>query len=189
MLSRMSDSTSPGPLDDTLILSDRLPLRWQSLDASPPAAELEHWDRRNADVLHALLALDEGSRLSEEGGEPIAQEILRLERKLDFVLDLLARALGERLEVPAPVDLRLSERGLQWAADPPIAPGTWLELELHLSDRYPIPLRLCARVATASAEGCVVAFTGVSEAGRDILAKLIFRAHRRGISRRHEKQR
>jgi hypothetical protein len=189
MLSRMSDPTSPGPLDDTLVLSDRLPLRWQTLGDAPPATELAHWDRRNVEVLHALLALDEGSRLGEEGGEPLAQEMLRLERKLDFVLDLLARALGEGLEVPAPVDLRLSERGLQWVAEPTIEPGTWLELELHLSDRYPIPLRLCARVVTASAEGCAATFTGVSEGGRDILAKLIFRAHRRGISRRSEEHR
>lgn len=186
----MSDDLDSAPLADTLVLDERVPLSCETLPELPPADQLADWDRRNADILQVLLALDEGSRLPEEGGEPVAQEIVRLERKLDLVLDLLARMMSERQSTPMPMAVHLSERGLEWSAVEPAPIGAVLCLELHLESRYPVPLRVCARVVDSSTDAarggprCTVGFLGVSESTRELLAKLIFRAHRRSIGRR-----
>ena len=135
----MSEQPDSAPLADTLVLDECLPLGVEPLSSLPPTDRLSRWDRQNAEILKVLLALDEGSRLSEEGGEPVAQEIIRLERKLDLVLDLLARLMTERQPVPKPVAMRLSERGLEWVTDEPLTDTSTLCLELHLESRYPVP--------------------------------------------------
>lgn len=192
----MQDDLKRDPFADALVLEDRISLSVARLERIPDDGDLAHWDRRNADVLQALLALDEGSRLGDDAGDAVAQELLRLERKLDLVLDLLGDVLGTQLAGGTPVPVRLSERGLQWpmAEGLPMA-GSLLRLDLRLQPRYPVPLRVCAQVVETPSEAgraearCTVGFLGMSESTRETLAKLIFRAHRRSIGRRREEPR
>ena len=174
-------------LGDGLIFEDNLPLAW-----SPgPLAEGVVLARLNADnqqLLGAEASLDEvrvHDALKDES-PALVHELQRLEFKLNILLRLTAELAVRNNALPPPQRVRLSARGLEWFGATLLAAGDTGVVSVYINSALPQPLKVpCTVAAGRSADGERVAqllFNGLSEATRDLLAKLIFRHHRRMVA-------
>ncbi len=180
------DNPETHPLSGGLVYEDRLALLWGTVEAKPDESERIALEESNLDVLHTLLMLgDHRSELAEEPAN-MAQELVRMDFKLNLVLDLVGEVLSYYHDQPPRVPVRLGMQGIEWEAAEVPLPDTLVSIELYLSMRYPRALRLQGRVrsVTPSAQGkrAVVIFEGTGEAVQDMLEKIIFRHHRRSIA-------
>lgn len=181
----MNATDNPDPLRAGLVWEDRLPWRWILLQASPDDALLARADAANEALLRTLAVLEEAGRPVEEPAADVpAQELLRLEHKLDILLELVTDILRRELDLPAPRPVRLTAAGAEWEAPPQGPPGGWGRLELFPSPRLPRALSLYATVLSDAPAGRLrVRFQGLGAATREALERHIFRQHRRAVAR------
>ena len=180
------NNPKPQTLLDGLAYEDRLALQWNTIEVKPDAGERVELEESNLDVLHTLFAL--GDHHAELADEPanVAQELARLDFKLNLVLDLVGEVLSYYHERPPRVPVRLGAQGIQWEAPQAPPPQGLVSIELYLNVSYPRALRLVGRVqsVTPLAQGfrTVVMFEDVGEAVHEMLEKIIFRHHRRSVA-------
>lgn len=180
------DNPEAHPLAEGLVYEDHLALQWDAIEVKPDESECIALEESNLDVLRTLLML--GDYRSEHGEEPgnTAQELARMDFKLNLVLDLVGEVLSYYHDQPPRVLVRLGMRGVEWEAAEAPAPGTLVSIDLYLSSRYPRALRVLGRVrsVTPLQQGArtVVMFEDIGEAVQDVLEKIIFRHHRRRIA-------
>ncbi len=170
-----------------LVFEDLVPLSWRPVSARPDPAELLSIHQSNERILRCLTAVDESR--SESGDEehgPIAQDLARLDFKVNLLLDMMGRLLSRHVPMPDPVLVRMSAAGLQWQAKTPPEVGSVLEVELYLSRRFPSPIVLRGQVDSVrqAEHGRLIelSYGDISEPVRNWLEKLIFRQHRRQIA-------
>lgn len=171
-----------------LVYEDRLPLVWRPLGPDPGPFELAHLHEAALTRLNALLAVgDTAPSDSLDEALPRAQDLVRLEARLN----LLLAAVGELLAIqrpPPPVrGVRLAGHWIEWDAPVPPAPGEVVAVGLYLNPCVPDPITLPARVeaVTAGAGEHARVRAALLEAPatvRNALEKLIFRYHRRRIA-------
>jgi hypothetical protein len=175
---------------DTVVLyselayEDVIPVNWRVLN-SPPAPEVHaHSADRNLRLLQACAALEEAGPTERSDDNAAHADMLRLDLKLNLLLDLVGRLLLVNQPRPKGVPLRFNARGASWQlleAGP--KPGDEGELEIYLNDFLVEPLRLYGRVANLTAEGRIgVKFHDSGEAISDLIEKLAFRRHRRQVA-------
>jgi hypothetical protein len=181
------------PPNDTLgsglSYEDSLPLTWRRLLPAETAGNLAHVAQVNGEFLRMVTALEEHAPPKTDNHPELAQEILRLESKVNLVLDLLGRLMAHSLKLPPPVRLSLGARSLRWltiGADVP-ATGDAVLVEVYLRPEYPRPLTLTGRVRSvdatpAGAKRVNVELEGLTEEVRDWLERMIFRHHRRSVA-------
>lgn len=180
------DNPHPHPLLEGLVYEDRLALQWSTIEVKPDAIEKAALEDSNLEVLRTVFAL--GDYYAEPVDEPasVAQELARLDFKLNLVLDLVGEVLSYYHELPPRIPVRLAAQGIQWEAAQAPPPQALVSIELYLNARYPRALRLLGRVqsVTPLAQGLrsVVMFEDTGEAVQDLLEKIIFRHHRRSIA-------
>jgi len=180
-------------LGDGLVFEESVPLRFER-GATPASAELARLNGTNHQLLAALATLEEshGAEVLKDESPALAQELQRLEYKVDVLLRLTAQLAMRAAPLPPAARVRLTGAGLEWyePADAFTAGESGL-ISLYLSPTLPEPLRLAAVVAgVGQREGARVAqlaFSEVSDAVVEALEKLIFRHHRRQVagSRQH----
>jgi hypothetical protein len=172
-------------LYDELAYNDILPLHWQALTA-PLAVEVAHQHaERNLRVLQACTALEEqGQTEKSDDSSAHAADILRLELKVNLLLDLVGRILVTNQPHPAPVPILFNARGACWqAVGSRPAAGDLGVLELYLKECLVEPLRLFGRVQQVSAAGEVkLKYDNPGEAVANLIEKLAFRRHRRQVA-------
>jgi hypothetical protein len=183
----MNEPTSES-LGSGLSYEDVLPLRWQRLGQG---AAPSHLAEANAEFLRLVALLEEHQPPRAEKHPEFAQELLRIESKVNLLLDMMGRLLARQSALPEPVGLSLNTRVLHWVSREAPAPGERLLVELYLKPPYPRPLALVAKVqSTAPAHAgqrTTVLFEGMDEQVREWLEKMIFRHHRRRIAQtRHQ---
>lgn len=179
----MTADTPRDPFDDGLVWKDHLPLAWTALAGLPGEAERARVDVANEALLKSLSAFDDAPRIAEDSVDAVQQELLRLDLKLNLLLQIVGEALVAQRPLPEAVDLRLTALGAEWAGAG--AADVWLELELFLAPSLPRPLVLFARVLPAPAPGLTrVVFEGMGEAVQAAFEKYLFRLHRRAVARR-----
>lgn len=172
----------PDSLGTRLSLEDRLPLRWRPFDSTP--AELLRQQHANDETLRVILSLDEHHVEAGEDHAELAQDLARLETKINLILDLVGQVLSRQLDLPPALIVNLSSSALEWevTATPPPARQRVL-LELYVCPRYPRPIFLPATVQESPAPGrSRASFDDLGEPVQDSLEKLIFRHHRRLIA-------
>jgi hypothetical protein len=175
-------------LHDELALEDILPFSWGSLSTPLPAATLGRYAEINARMLQVCLALDEQApRDAPDDQTPQAAELARLDLKVNLLLDMLGRLLAQHQPRPAPARIRFNARGASWrpvgGADLVMfRPNTSGLLEIHLHESMLDPLRLVGRVSRVTQESVEVDLERSSDALTNLLAKFIFRQHRRRIA-------
>jgi hypothetical protein len=170
---------TPDSLGTGLALDERLPLRWLP---APAPAELPAVQQANEETLRIILSLDEHHAVEAgEDNAEIAQELVRLESKINLILELVSQVLVRQLDLPAAVPVHLSAHAIEWPADAPPGAADGL-VELYVCPRYPRPLRLPARLEPAAGDTRRARFGELGEAVQDLLEKLIFRHHRRRIA-------
>ncbi|WP_019570020.1 PilZ domain-containing protein [Thioalkalivibrio sp. ALE11] len=146
-------------------------------------------------LTHGELAerLVDGIELFEAGGgrnhaahgvaDETAQELQRLERKLDLLVHLLAESLEP--ERPSVRPVVISRGGIV------LPEGTLPEdadrLALYLSDFLPQPLVLGVEPPTRRNEAQLIRWTTHDDRMHDALGRWIFRLHRRDVAEKRQK--
>jgi hypothetical protein len=182
----MYDGADTVVLYEELAFQDVLPVSWKPMVNAIDRELTASFDERNLRLLQAWEAMDEHVPIDKQSVEdaPYAAEILRLDMKLNLLLDLVGQLVVASHPRPHSVPVRFNALGAMWRGT-----GTLPEageqgiLDIYLRDSLSEPLRMAGRVTSVTPEGGIkVKFLPMGEAVSDILEKLAFRRHRRQIA-------
>lgn len=172
-------------LFEELAYEDMLPLVWRV--AGAPVSDLvkRSFVERNLKMLQACSALEEhGQPEKLDERAPYHADIVRLDMKVNLLLDLVSQILLASHPRPDAMPVRFNALGAVWQHQGSLpGDGTHGVLELYLRECIAEPLRLSGKVMTVSNEGRIkVKFDDPSEAVADLIEKLAFRRHRRQVA-------
>jgi len=186
---------SQDPLAEGIVYEDDLPVGWRTIDEFPIDAQLEHINHSNESFLKSFASLEENPTLRHELDDDrtdYAQELVRLDLKINLLLDLVGHVLSRQLELPMPVRVRMNSRGLEWFGSGLPSVGNRVLLALYLHPRYPRPLELPGFIIAGGGldqgASAKIRFYGLSDSMRESLEKLIFRYHRRKVASARSKR-
>ena len=181
----MFDGADTVVLYEELAFQGVLPVLWRAspgpLDADTAASLAE----RNLQVLQAWDAMEEHGPVEKpDENSPYAADLMRLERKMNLLLDLVGQILAANRPRPAAAPVRFNALGAVWRCTPPLPEaGAQGVLEVHLHECLAQPLRLPGRVTNVTPDGNVKArFIPLGEPVADLIEKMAFRRHRRQIA-------
>jgi hypothetical protein len=170
---------------DKLAYEDLLPVRWcpQSETVSEVAAA-QQLVERNLRVLHGCDALEEHGQIEKSDDEsPHSADLMRLDFKLNLLLDLAGQLLAQSQPRVRPVKIRFNAMGATFESEEPLAAGSHGILEITLREIIVQPLQLPAEVVSSTPTGETrVRFLWLGETVADHIEKLVFRRHRRKIA-------
>jgi hypothetical protein len=173
-------------LHDELAYEDMLPVAWKPLLEPLDAIAVASLTDRNVKTLQVCSAIEEQGPVDKQDEKsPHAADLLRMEVKMNLVIDLLGQILAASNPRPRPTSVRFNALGAQWRAvqQPPPQLNTQGILEIYLRDCLAQPLALIARVVSVSPDGQVkVKVVPPGEATADLIEKLAFRRHRRQVA-------
>ena len=173
-------SESFGSLGAGLVLEDRFAIHWreQPIPVHDPVQQ-----QTNDETLRVILSLDEHHGPVGEDNAELSQELVRIESRLNLVLDLVSQVLIRQLALPPARAVRLGSREIEWEEHLPLPPGSEGSIEIYLCTRYPRPLLLPARFVESPSPGVARAVFGpLGESVQELLEQMIFRHHRRRIA-------
>jgi hypothetical protein len=182
----LSDEESH-PLQDTLIYEDELPLRWQVRSDQRHSESMTRIAEKNERLLRSInLLAEQGHERSEEEGEHEAA-LVRLETKVDLLLDLFSRIGLEAGGQPPSAIIRLSAQGMEWLSEGEVpAEGQMIWVWLYLEPRLPEAVQFPAQILGVETEGpqhkVLARFESLGEGAQNLLEKMIFRHHRRQVA-------
>lgn len=164
-----------------------LPVEWQLLSSEQDDV-LDRYLQSNESLLNAINDLEDHHVVeSADEHSLVMQEVARLDRKLDLMLDMLGRILSQHQRIPqaAPVTLALEQ--VQWETTEPPEQKTHVEVRIYISQEYPMPLVLSGYVTkvtngSAGRSLVTVELDTLPDPIENNLNKLIFRHHRRSIA-------
>jgi atypical PilZ domain-containing cyclic di-GMP receptor len=181
----MFDGADTIVLYDELALQEVLPLLWRALPQPVDRDTAAGYMERNARLLQAREAMDQlGPVEKQDENSPHSADLMRLELKVNLLLDLVGQILASNRPRPAPVPVRFNAQGVVWRTTGALPEaGAQGVVEIFLHDCIAEPLRLPGRVTNVTPDGHVkVRFTPVGDTVADLLEKLAFRRHRRQIA-------
>ncbi len=162
-----------------------LPLSWR--EATPvDGLQQRAVQIANEEILRILSVLEERPQELADDHSAVAQELRRLDSKLDLVLDLIGRVLIHHEPPPPSLAVRLHARDLEWSDTRAPSPGSRIHVALYLCLNVPRPLTLSGRVRSVqpSADGfrTVMDIDDPGNAVAELLEKIIFVHHRRTVA-------
>lgn len=171
-------------LQNELAYQDLLPVAWRRLAKPLDLATVASLTDRNVRMLQTCAAIEEQGALEKKDEKsPHSADLMRLEVKLNLVLDLMGQLLAASQPRPAATLIRFNALGAVWNSAVALRPGEQGLLDIFLRDSLPQPLTLIANVTAFSPEGQARAtFTPPGEATADLIEKLAFRRHRRHVA-------
>jgi len=182
-----SDKVAVSLIEGRLVYQDSIPLAWKALQTRPNPAEIILLQNSNEEILKALYALDESHMENDDPHDLYAQQFMRMDAKINFLMDMVGQLLLKSLILPEQHAVSLLSTGVHW--DDKLAPKVdeYIHIELYLKINYPKPLILPAVVNSVdyvSAEEFKITanFDGLTTLVEESLEKLIFRHHRRLIA-------
>jgi Atypical PilZ domain, cyclic di-GMP receptor len=173
---------------DKLAYEDLLPVRWRPQAQAVTELQAQQFAERNLRVLQACDALEEQGRHDKSDEQsPHSADILRLDLKLNLLLDVMGQMLAATQQRGEPLQIRFNAMGAHFAwpqaATQPQPVGTLGVLEITLREIVVQPLRLPSEVVSGGAVGQLrVRFLSLGETVADHMEKLVFRRHRRKIA-------
>jgi hypothetical protein len=169
---------------DKLAYEDLLPVRWRAQAEPLNDVMTRHLAERNLRVLQACDALEEHGKTEKPDDEsPHSADIMRLDFKLNLVLDLVGQLLAASQPRVRPVPIRFNAMGAMWETSDAPAEGSRGILEITLKDLIVQPMNLPAEVVSSGQAGAArVRFLSIGETVADHIEKLVFRRHRRKIA-------
>ncbi len=181
----MYDGSDTVILFEELAYHDVLPVVWRPLpdDIDPDVAA--SYTSANVRVLQATTALQEQGQMEKaDENSPHAADFLRIELKINLLLDVVGRILAANQPRPPATAIRFNALGATWQGAAPLPrPGAQGAVEIYLRECVVEPLRLIGRVGSVSPSGEIkVRFLPPGEAVADLLEKLAFRRHRRQVA-------
>ena len=182
----MFDGRDTTVIDDKLAYEDLLPIRWRPEPAAPSDVQAAHYAERNVRVLQACDALEEHGQLDKKKADddsPHSADLMRLDFKLNVLLDLVGQLLAQTQPRPAPTQIRFNAMGASWKTGESLKSGSHGVLEITLRDVIVQPLHLPAEIVAGADAGFTRArFLALGESVADHIEKLVFRRHRRKIA-------
>lgn len=149
----------------------------------PDPGELALINDRNASVLVAVSALMERRSDTAEDDNALGQEIVRLDAKLNVLMEIVNRLLLPQAHLPPRIAVRFNAMGavLPWDGLPPS--GQSVMLRLHFDACRALPLELPGVRMPGPSDGRgFIGFEGLTEPVRDGIERLVFRQHRRQVA-------
>ncbi len=180
----ISDTT---PFADSLVITASLPLSWSGREQECPDNEYTRIAEHNEHVLRCVNLLGEQVREKVDEETETDSAMMRLEAKVNLILELVSRLEQRISRTPEVTDIRLASGGVEWGCNGiPPAIGSHIWIELHIDNRVPEAMKIPARVLTvvekAGAFTILAVFESLGEVVQELLDKLIFRHHRRMIA-------
>jgi hypothetical protein len=172
-------------LYEELAFSDVVPLAWHPLKKPLELEEQGQLADRNLRMLLAYTALEEHGQVEKaDDNSPHAADILRLDMKMNLLLDLVGRLLLVSQPRPKASHIKFNAMGALVRLDvPALELGDEGILDIYLKDFLVEPLRLIGRIAHTAPDGRYkIKFTHPGEAIANLIEKLTFRRHRRQIA-------
>jgi hypothetical protein len=147
------------------------------------ARELVLQNERNVSLLTTVTALSERRADTVDDDNAIAQELVRLDAKLNAVLELVNRLALPAALLPPRVAVKFNALAAEIPRKLLPQAGQRVQIRIHFDACRALPLELTGQVvASPGRDVGVVAFEGLSEAVREALEKLVFRQHRRQVA-------
>lgn len=138
---------------------------------------------RNLNVLGTLAAFGERRSDATDDESPMAQEMLRLDNKLNVMMAMLDQLLQRGAELPPLQFIRFNAVGALLPTTLWPARAVSGLLKLHFDGCMALPLELPARLVQERDGGHVfVVFEFLGDATCDALERLVFRHHRRKVA-------
>lgn len=172
-------------LFEELAYEDLLPLTWRAAPAPVSDLVKRSFAERNIKLLQACTALEEhGQPEKADERNPNHAEIVRLDMKVNLLLDLVGQLLVASQPRPDAMAVRFNVLGAVWQHKGPMpVEGAYGVLELYLRECLVEPLRMSGKVMSIGSDGRVkVKFDNPGEAIADLIEKLAFRRHRRQVA-------
>ena len=176
------------PLQEGLVFEGEFPLRWEIRLPAEGQESLRHVEERNERLLRCEHLLAEQGSDRTEDERDLDAGLLRVEVKLDLLLDLFAVLVGKESNRPDPCRVRLASGGLEWSesGEPP-QKGSAVWVHLSLDSRLPTALQLPVTIlevvsGTDRTARVLGRFEPLGETVQDRIEKLIFRHHRRQVA-------
>jgi hypothetical protein len=171
-------------LNNELAYEDVLPVSFKPLSRPLDAAAITALGDRNVRLLQVCAVIEEqGAMERKDDTAAHSTDLLRLEVKVNLLLDLMGQLLAAKTPRPRSTLIRFNAHSAQWKSLEPVRIGTQGLLEIWLRDSLPQPLVLIANVTSVTAEGLVKStLTPPGEATADLIEKLAFRRHRRHVA-------
>jgi hypothetical protein len=166
-----------------LAYHDVLPLVWEPLDAAPDQFRLAGIDEANVLLLRACLAVEEHpTRDQHEDLHPLANELARLDFKLNLILRLIS-TLTAKESSGNPVPLQFNALGASWQhiGTPPEL-GSRGVLCIRLRGSLPQSLELYAEITENTGGGMSALFIGLPPATAELIQQLCFLKHRKRVA-------
>jgi hypothetical protein len=172
-------------LYEELAYEDVLPIEWKRAAEPFDPSLIGSYQDRNLRVLQAMSALEEHGQVEKaDENAPHHADLMRLDLKLNLVLDMVGQLLVASHPRPRAVPIRFNAVGAVWQGNAPHPEmGQQGVLEIYLRDCIADPLRLVGRIASVSPDGRIKArFVPPGENIADLMEKLAFRKHRRQVA-------
>jgi hypothetical protein len=172
-------------LYEELAYEDVVPVAWQPLPEPFNPTVNGSFADRNLRVLQALAALEEHGQIEKvDENSPHAADLLRLDMKVNLLLDMMGQLLVRSHPRPRATSIRFNTLGGVWQGTAPFPVlGNQGVLEVYLRDCIAEPLRLVGRIASVGPDGRIKArFIPPGEHIADLMEKLAFRKHRRQVA-------
>jgi Atypical PilZ domain, cyclic di-GMP receptor len=171
-------------LNNGLAYEDVLPVAFKPLSRPLDAAAATALADRNVRLLQVCAAIEEqGAVERKDEASPHAADLLRLEVKVNLLLDLMGQLLAAQTPRPPATLIRFNAQGVQWKSLEPVRMGAHGLLEIWLRDSLPQSLTLLVNVTHLLNDGLVKAtVTPPGETAADLIEKLAFRRHRRHVA-------
>ncbi|MBK7115948.1 MAG: PilZ domain-containing protein [Proteobacteria bacterium] len=171
-------------LHNELAYEDVLPVGWRGLSKPLDMTAVSALTERNIRTLLVCATIEEQGPVEKAEDKSLhSADLLRLEVKMNLVLEVLGQLLAAQQPRPRLASVRFNALGANWRTPTPPKVGDQGLLDIYLRECLAQPLTLIANVTHVSAEGMVkVAFTPPGEATADLIEKLAFRRHRRHVA-------
>jgi len=181
-----------GHLGKGLVYEDTVPLSYSHLGPDSQPGNTTSESARNLGVLRNLWLMQETLHDVPEEFSALEPTLLRLESKLDLVVELLGQSLSKEFQLPEAHAVKITSQFLQWQARESLEVGTRILMQCYLLPHLPLPLTLRGSVSTVEAldEGfqLTISLEALDEPCSELLDKIIFRNHRRSIARHRQSQ-
>jgi hypothetical protein len=180
------------PLSDSLIYEDQLPLSWETRDENSQSVSFIRVAEHNEYVIRCVNLLGDQIREKSDEDSEAESTLIRLEAKVNLILEMLSNLNRDRSDVPQAAQVRLAATGIEWSSqEQPPAEGAKIWVKLYVDSRVPEAMQLAAQVVKVSDVGhgatVYARFEEMGEAVQDQLEKMIFRHHRRMVAQAKSK--
>jgi Atypical PilZ domain, cyclic di-GMP receptor len=169
-----------------LLYEDLLPLKWRETQEESAFLKIPSFNDNNDEVLRFIGVLDEFPNEIGDEYEPIAQELTRVETKLNLLLSLVGQLVTVHFPLPPLKAVKLNPVGIEWITDQGPRPGDFGIVEIYLNSSCPRALTFPGKVERVEVTGngyrICVQFLTLSASIQERLEKIIFRHHRRRVA-------